>query len=469
MKGLFGRLLDHAGPRLRANVLYAHYLARHKWYVFVACRQLGVSLPRAILHDWHKMLPDEWHFYREKFYGYFDQTLEGLSSDEQARLLDAWDQAVDSGFAHAWNRHQKRARHHWQHYVLLEDDGAVKLLPIPRKYVLEMLADWLSVGRVKRLQREGRSGMLAAWRNGDRHRATRGSTRSATSEGSGGSRPPEEPEPVTSSLPHPTPMAILAAAYTMARVAAGASRFINWLRVRSLVRRRRARRSTTATAILRGTARATSSTSRTPATSSTASARTGGLRSGMRARRTATPSSPRATSRPSASALGEASLTLLSLGITLWLGRRSARPSPATVGEGAGKAITGRDDVVEWYLKTRRHRLLHPHAQQAIELILGVPATVQQARRVVEVHAHDPEVLHGMEFRGEPDRRAYHDTSGVELPPEGMYRCDECGELAFEGFPCEHPDRGYANVDDTTWYPWRLQQRQPPPDDGTMP
>lgn len=48
------------------------------------------------------------------------------------------------GYDYAWNHHQKQNRHHWQYWVLINDESEPQLepLPIPLKYICEMLCDW---------------------------------------------------------------------------------------------------------------------------------------------------------------------------------------------------------------------------------------------------------------------------------------------------------------------------------------
>jgi hypothetical protein len=56
----------------------------------------------------------------------------------------------DDAFDFAWLLHQKRNRHHWQWWILPKDDGGVKVLEMPCKYVVEMICDWRGAGRAQR-------------------------------------------------------------------------------------------------------------------------------------------------------------------------------------------------------------------------------------------------------------------------------------------------------------------------------
>lgn len=114
------------------SLKYARYLLKHKWFVFIAGCRLGVSPYRLLIHDWSKLTPAEWPQYARSFYG------QQPRSDE-----------VKADFERAWLHHQHKNPHHWQHWVLREDSGATKTVPMPDKFLLEMLADWYGAGRTQ--------------------------------------------------------------------------------------------------------------------------------------------------------------------------------------------------------------------------------------------------------------------------------------------------------------------------------
>ena len=116
--------------RLRPHLRYGSYVARHKWFVFCAGLRTGAPLWRLVIHDWSKLSPAEWTPYVRSFYG------------PQPRS-----DATKAAFDAAWLHHQHRNPHHWQHWVLREDSGAVKLLRMPDGLVREMVADWMGAGR----------------------------------------------------------------------------------------------------------------------------------------------------------------------------------------------------------------------------------------------------------------------------------------------------------------------------------
>ena len=52
---------------------------------------------------------------------------------------------VVMNFNYAWLLHQHKNPHHWQYWVLIIDDGAEGImmpLPMPMRYIYEMIADW---------------------------------------------------------------------------------------------------------------------------------------------------------------------------------------------------------------------------------------------------------------------------------------------------------------------------------------
>ena len=115
---------------MRPHLRYARYVARHKWFVFRAGLRVGAPLWRLLIHDWSKLTPAEWTPYVRSFYGSQGRTPE-----------------VRAAFDRAWLHHQHRNPHHWQHWLLREDDGDTNVLPMPPKLAREMVADWMGAGR----------------------------------------------------------------------------------------------------------------------------------------------------------------------------------------------------------------------------------------------------------------------------------------------------------------------------------
>src|SRR5438128_6450654 len=109
------------------HLRYLRYLLRHKWFVFVECWKVGLYW-LGLIHDWSKFMPDEWFPYAEFFYGKNSKTVR--DSTGYYKPTDTG----DARFDFAWLLHQKRNRHHWQWWLLREDDGGVKVLPIREPY-----------------------------------------------------------------------------------------------------------------------------------------------------------------------------------------------------------------------------------------------------------------------------------------------------------------------------------------------
>ena len=114
---------------MKPHLQYASYVARHKWFVFRAGLKTRAPLWRLLIHDWSKFTPAEWFPYVRSFYG-----------GERTP-------AVRLAFDAAWLHHQHRNPHHWQHWLLREDDGDTKALRMPEPLVREMVADWMGAGR----------------------------------------------------------------------------------------------------------------------------------------------------------------------------------------------------------------------------------------------------------------------------------------------------------------------------------
>lgn len=118
---------------------YNQYLEKHKSNVEEGFRWLQKNLPELtdgsgaehniiFAHDQSKMEPDEYEAYDAYFYG-------GNRS-----------YAVVEDFRKAWLLHIHRNPHHWQHWVLINDDpeeGEI-CLEMPYEYIVEMICDWWS-------------------------------------------------------------------------------------------------------------------------------------------------------------------------------------------------------------------------------------------------------------------------------------------------------------------------------------
>ena len=90
-------------------------------------RQSAIGICDGIIqrHDESKSSAEEYGPYVDYFYGVRDSE-------------------TDKRFNRAWLHHIQENPHHWQHWVLLQDDGSEECLDMPYWYAVEMVADWWS-------------------------------------------------------------------------------------------------------------------------------------------------------------------------------------------------------------------------------------------------------------------------------------------------------------------------------------
>ena len=120
-------------------IKYLKYLIVHRWYVMVECFKRGLFW-RGLVHDISKFRLDELIPYANYFYstnprdktGYYKPTNTG-----------------NDAFDFAWLLHQKRNRHHWQWWILPEDNGGEIVLEIKYPYNIEMICDWVGAGKAQ--------------------------------------------------------------------------------------------------------------------------------------------------------------------------------------------------------------------------------------------------------------------------------------------------------------------------------
>ena len=130
---------------------YLKHLLRHKWFVFLYACEYGIPW-LGIIHDFSKFLPWEFFPYAKYFYP-------GDSPNNRDHGLD---------FDVAWNHHQKHNKHHWQYYLLTNDNDVPQTRPlsIPERYILELISDWRGAGRAY-----GNPNTLD-WYNENKHKQT---------------------------------------------------------------------------------------------------------------------------------------------------------------------------------------------------------------------------------------------------------------------------------------------------------
>ena len=119
---------------------YDNYIYEHRNNVACAFQWIKNNVPfldqDAVLraeanirnHDQSKDSPEEYSAYDAYFYG-------REKTDK-----------VKNDFDYAWLHHQHLNPHHWQHWLLVNDDpgSKSKVLEMPPEYIYEMIADWWS-------------------------------------------------------------------------------------------------------------------------------------------------------------------------------------------------------------------------------------------------------------------------------------------------------------------------------------
>lgn len=112
---------------------YLWLIFKHKWFVFRAGLKVKASIWLLLIHDLSKFYPCELSYYQRQFFGKADDP---------------------SGFINCWIHHQNHNPHHWEYWIPRTghnrcdppyQDG--KPVPMPEKYVREMIADWMGAGR----------------------------------------------------------------------------------------------------------------------------------------------------------------------------------------------------------------------------------------------------------------------------------------------------------------------------------
>lgn len=129
---------------VRKHWFYLKYIIKHKWYVFLACRKFKCSLWRAVIHDISKFYPDEWFGYINTF---FNENGTFKKFRDETGAYDPTE--ISKEFDYYWLSHQRRNKHHWQYWILVNSKGEVRPLEIPDTFIKEMVADWIGAGKAQ--------------------------------------------------------------------------------------------------------------------------------------------------------------------------------------------------------------------------------------------------------------------------------------------------------------------------------
>lgn len=125
------------------SVQYDNYLTEHKENVAKGFRWLQENIPEVIEdgfewqicfnHDASKTDPEEYDAYDAYFYG------------------NNRSYSVVQNFKKAWLRHIHNNPHHWQHWILINDEPkeGMVVIDMPYIYIVEMICDWWSFSWTK--------------------------------------------------------------------------------------------------------------------------------------------------------------------------------------------------------------------------------------------------------------------------------------------------------------------------------
>jgi len=133
--------------RLQMHAKYLVYLTRHKVYVYIECRALGVSCIRGLQHDLSKYTPREWFPYVEILYNKKNGKLQ--YRDEKDTRPISFDCKTQDEFDMAFLFHQNANAHHWQYWCFIDSQGKISPKQMPTNIYKEMVADWVGAGRAQ--------------------------------------------------------------------------------------------------------------------------------------------------------------------------------------------------------------------------------------------------------------------------------------------------------------------------------
>lgn len=101
--------------------LYRESLEEHIKNVVTFGSWMGIDQHQLGMHDLSKFSGEEFPHYAMQFH-----------SDEE------WKDKFDG----AWLHHIQNNKHHWNSWVIVGSGGKVRPVVMPKKYIMEMVADW---------------------------------------------------------------------------------------------------------------------------------------------------------------------------------------------------------------------------------------------------------------------------------------------------------------------------------------
>ena len=103
----------------------------HKYWVFIYCCKLGIPW-QGIMHDMSKFSWTE-----------FSESVKYYQGGKKSPIPVI---KKENGYSKAWQHHKGRNRHHYEYWTDNYSKGTT-FIKIPFKYVIELIADWMSAGK----------------------------------------------------------------------------------------------------------------------------------------------------------------------------------------------------------------------------------------------------------------------------------------------------------------------------------
>lgn len=121
------------------SIEYDNYLIQHRGNVYRGYEWIRDNIPDVLkvnpqVYEWQLQYGHDKSKYDPEEYAAYDAYFYGNNLSYQ----------VVQDFKIAWLRHIHQNPHHWQHWILINDDpgeGEV-ILDMPYNYIVEMICDW---------------------------------------------------------------------------------------------------------------------------------------------------------------------------------------------------------------------------------------------------------------------------------------------------------------------------------------
>lgn len=124
---------------------YDEYLMKHREAVAAAYGWIYDNLPELLRSDLGRIVLG---MYINRFHDESKDDLEEYDAYDAYFYGEERTEEVVENFNRAWLRHIHKNPHHWQHWVLINDDpkcGTI-VLDMDYQHIIEMICDWWSFG-----------------------------------------------------------------------------------------------------------------------------------------------------------------------------------------------------------------------------------------------------------------------------------------------------------------------------------